>query len=208
MLPKPTSSVSQRRNTCTKDAREYDEDHRRAVRSGNAVERTRAKLTEEANRIRSSATTGQTLLELKESLQSTLLHGMGSTLLQEGTQEHLIQHGIRWKSKPTAALHFGRVWERLVRSCKKAMYAVLGNRSNREDLLSATMCTVEQILNTRTLTPVNSDVNEFEALTPNRFLLGNKNVCLPYLPCAEEFFDHPKLFRQTQTYANLMGEIL
>ena len=30
------------------------------------------------------------------------------------------------------------------------------------------------------------------------------NVCLPYLPYAEEFVDHRKLFRQNQAYANLI----
>ena len=34
-------------------------------------------------------------------------------------------------------------------------------------------------------------------------MLGNKNFCLPYLPCAEEFTDYQKLFRQSQAYANL-----
>ena len=68
------------------------------------------------------------------------------------------------------------------------------------------MCIVEQTLNSRTLTPVSSDVNDLEALTPNHFLLGNKNVCLPYLPRVEEFVDHRKLFRQTQAYANLIWD--
>ena len=112
------------------------------------------------------------------------------------------------KFNPPAASHFGGVWERLVRSCKKAMYAVLGNRSVTEDVLSTTMCIVEQTLNARPLTPVSSDVNDLEALTPNHFLLGNRNVCLPYLPCAEEFVDHRKLFRQTQAYANLIWDRL
>ena len=37
-------------------------------------------------------------------------------------------------------------------------------------------------------------------------MLGNRKVCLPYLPCAEEFVDHRKLFRQTQAYANLIWD--
>ena len=115
---------------------------------------------------------------------------------KEGIEEHLIQRGIRWKFNPPGAPHFGGVWERLVRSCKKAMYAVLGNRSITEDVLSTTMSIVEQALNARPLTPVSSDVNDLEELT------HNKNFCLPYLPCAEENFDHRKLFRQTQAYAN------
>ena len=94
------------------------------------------------------------------------------------------------------------VWERLVRSCKKAMYVVLGNRSVTEDVLSTTMCIVEQTLNARPLTPVSSNVNDLEALLPNHFLLGNTNVCLPYILCAEEFIDHQILFRKT--HANLI----
>ena len=72
------------------------------------------------------------------------------------------------------------------------------------DVLSTTMCLVEQTLNARPLTPVSSDVNDFESITPNHLLLGNKNVCLPYLPCAEEFVNHIKLFRQTQAYSDLI----
>ena len=74
-----------------------------------------------------------------------------------------------------------RVRERLVRKCKKAMYAVLGNRSFIENVLSTTMCIVEQTLNARPLTPVSSDVNDLEALTPNHFLLQERLITLPNL---------------------------
>ena len=57
----------------------------------------------------------------------------------EQIEEHLIEQGIRWKFNPPAAPHFGGVWERLVRSCKKGMYVVLVNRSATKDVLSTTM---------------------------------------------------------------------
>ena len=98
---------------------------------------------------------------------------------KEGIEEHLIQRGIRWKFNPPAAPHFGGVWERLVRSCKKAMYAVLGNRSVTEDVLSTTMCIVEQTLNARPLTPVSSDVNDLEALTPITSCLATRTFAYP-----------------------------
>ena len=80
-------------------------------------------------------------------------------------EEHLIHQGIRWKFNPPAAPHFGGVWARLVRSCKKAMYAVLGNGSVTEDVLSTTMCPVELTLNFRPLTPVSSDAIDLEIIT-------------------------------------------
>ena len=125
---------------------------------------------------------------------------------RERIEEHLVQRGIRWKFKPPAAPHFWGVWETLVRSCKKAIYAVLGNQSITEDVLSTTMCLVEQMLNARPLTTVSSDVNDLESITPNHFLFGKKNVCLPYLPCTEEFDNHRKLFRQTQAYSDLIWD--
>ena len=122
---------------------------------------------------------------------------------KKGIEEHLIQQGIRWKFNRPAAPHFGGLWERLVRSCKKQRMQCWGTyQSLIMDIFSTTMCIVEQTLNARPLTPVSSDVNNLEAMTPNHFLIGNKSICLPYLFCAENFADHRKLFRQTQDYAN------
>ena len=36
--------------------------------------------------------------------------------------------------------------------------------------------------------------------------LATKNVCLPYLPCAEELVNHRNLFRQTQAYSDLIWD--
>ena len=86
------------------------------------------------------------------------------------------------------------------------MYAVLVKKSVTEEVLSTTICVVEQTLNARPLTPVSSDVNVLEAFIPNHFLLGDRNLCLPYLPCAEKIVDNRKLFRQTQAHANLIWD--
>ena len=75
------------------------------------------------------------------------------------------------------------------------MYTVLGNRSFTKGVLSTPICLVEQTLNARKLAPVCSDLKDLEAITPNQFLLGNKDVCLPYLLCSEIFLDDQKLFR-------------
>ena len=66
---------------------------------------------------------------------------------KEQIAEPLIQQGIRWMFNPLAAPHFGEVWERQVRNCKNAMYAVLGHRSITEDVFSTKMCLVQQTLN-------------------------------------------------------------
>ena len=86
------------------------------------------------------------------------------------------------------------------------MYAVMGNRSVTEDDLSTAMWLAEQTLKARLLTQVSSDATDLEAITPNHFLLGNKNLCLPYLSGAEQFVDHKNLFRQTQAYADLIWD--
>ena len=89
-------------------------------------------------------------------------------------EEHLIQQGIRWKFNPPAAPHFGGMWERLIRSCKKTMYGVLGNRSVTEDVLSTSMGLVEQTLNATPLTLVSSDANNSEAITQTFFYLATR----------------------------------
>ena len=48
-----------------------------------------------------------------------------SAYKKQRNEQHLTQQGNKWKSNSFVAAHFGGMWKRLVRSCKKAMYAVL-----------------------------------------------------------------------------------
>ena len=83
------------------------------------------------------------------------------------------------------------------------MFAVLGNRRLTDETLQTTICIVEQTLNARPLTPVSSDPNDLEALTPNHFLLGRANIAVPFFPSAENYADLNKSFKAAQAYASL-----
>ena len=145
---------------------------------------------------------GKTLLELKKNCRVRCgMEQRRNRRTSNSTRNQMKVHPTRstslWRS-------VGAVGDKL-RESNEAMYAGFGNRSVIEDVFSTAMCIVEQTLNTRQLTPVSSDVNGLEALTPNHFLLCNRNVCLPYLRCAKEFVNHRKLFRHTQAYQILYG---
>ena len=90
---------------------------------------------------------------------------------QSDIEKSFAQKDIKWKFRHHGAPHFGGIWERLVRSCKKAMIAVLDGGSLTDDVLITTMCLVEQTLNARPLKCVSDDPDDFEALTANHILL-------------------------------------
>ena len=82
---------------------------------------------------------------------------------QDQITSELAQKHIVWKFNPPGAFHFGGVWERLVRRCKKAMVAILGNRSLTDEASLTTMCLVEQTLNAHPITPASDDPSDLEA---------------------------------------------
>ena len=113
----------------------------------------------------------------------------------------LVQKGIKWKFNPPSAPHHGGSWERLVRSVKRVLYDILGNRRVTEELLRTTLCLVEQSFNTRLITAVSSSPLDLEALTPNHFILGQHAASFASLSFKENF-DHKKRFARAQSYAN------
>ena len=80
---------------------------------------------------------------------------------------------------PLIAPHFGGLWERLVRSCKKAMWNNVWSQSLREEQLTTVICSVEKLLNNQLLTASNKDAAELEAFTPNHFLVGRYTLKYP-----------------------------
>ena len=119
-------------------------------------------------------------------------------------ESDLAQKRIVWKFNTPGAPHFGGVWERLVQSCKKVRIAILDNRSLNDEVLSTTMCLVEQTLNARPLTAVSDDPEDMTALTPNHFLLGRENSSAIFMPSSERYHDLKKSFKMAQAYADMI----
>ena len=119
----------------------------------------------------------------------------------------LAQKHVVWKFNSTEAPQFDWVRERLVKSCKEGMVAILSIRSLIEKVLLTTMCLVEQTLNARPTTSASDDPEAFEALTSNHFILGLANVCVPVVPNAEVFGNHRRMFMPSHVYADMIWKL-
>ena len=73
----------------------------------------------------------------------------------------------------------GGAMEALVKLTKRSLKAIVKDRLFTEDALATFLTEVESVLNSRPLTPVSDDLEDFEALTPNHFILGRPSPNLP-----------------------------
>lgn len=134
--------------------------------------------------------------ELKESLEKWN---------QGRIESELIQHDCKWIFQPPTASSISGVWERLVRSAKTVLKAILGVHVVIDVVLQTLLTEVERVLNGRALTADSDDPSDFELLTPGHFLMQRKVICLP-----SGVFDksdmYKKKWRQVQYLANQFWE--
>ncbi|XP_065092105.1 uncharacterized protein LOC135712935 [Ochlerotatus camptorhynchus] len=79
---------------------------------------------------------------------------------------------IKWNFNPPASSHMGGVWERLVRSTKQVLEAINDGKRLTDEILVTAIAEAEDIINSRPLTYVAHESDNFEALSPNHFLRG------------------------------------
>lgn len=90
---------------------------------------------------------------------------------------------VEWRFIPPGAPNQGGAWERLVRSVKTALGAVLHEKYPRDEVLHTLLTEAEHTINARPLTHVSVDISDPEALTPNHFLLGSSSGLPVTGPC-------------------------
>ncbi|XP_062557369.1 uncharacterized protein LOC134222243 [Armigeres subalbatus] len=101
--------------------------------------------------------------------------------LNAGCGDTFTSAKTRWTFNPSSAPHMGGAWERMVRSVKEAKKAFIDGRKLTDEILHTVLIEAENLVNSRPLTYVSTNVKEDqEALTPNHFLRGRPIAeCLP-----------------------------
>ena len=94
-------------------------------------------------------------------------------IFNEASREEIKQRTkAKWQFNPPSAPHFGGVHEALVKSAKRAIYAILSEADVTDEELQTAFCGAESLLNSRPLTIPSSDARDEPPLTPNHFLTG------------------------------------
>ncbi|XP_055944365.1 uncharacterized protein LOC129975327 [Argiope bruennichi] len=96
----------------------------------------------------------------------------------EPLANYLRTEQVTWKFIPPRSPNFGGLWEAGVKSFKHHLKRVVGNARLTMEQFLTIVIQIEGILNSRPLTPLSSDPNNFEILTPGHFLIGRPINCI------------------------------
>ena len=87
-------------------------------------------------------------------------------------QNFLVNNEVKWKFIPPHAPHFSGIRKRFIRSCKDALYSVIGSQTLSDDTFATALNEIEAFLNNRPITDVPTGINYTAALTSNHFCSG------------------------------------
>ena len=89
----------------------------------------------------------------------------------------------------------------MVKLTKKAMKPVMEGRTYHEESLIILLCEIEVMLNSRPLSPCSNDLTDFDALTPNDFIIKKFYNFAP-VDFNEDDISSRKIFKSVQSYLN------
>ncbi|GFS95069.1 integrase catalytic domain-containing protein [Trichonephila clavipes] len=86
--------------------------------------------------------------------------------------EFLTNESIEWNFIPPRFPNHRGLWEAGVKAFKFHLKRVVGNAHLTLEEFITILCEIEAVLNSRPLTPLTSNFDDFETLTPGHFLVG------------------------------------
>nr|CAI5845009.1 unnamed protein product [Callosobruchus analis] len=87
--------------------------------------------------------------------------------------------GIKWRFIPVNSPNFGGLWEASVKSVKSHLKRVTGEISITYEDLSTWIIHIQGVLNSRPVSPLSPDPNDFTPLTSVHFFLGRSMQDIP-----------------------------
>lgn len=102
-----------------------------------------------------------------------------NTMRDPRFQRLLAEDGVQWKFNPSAAPHFGGLWEAGVKSVKSHLKRVLLDLNPTIEEMSTMLCQIEAVLNSRSLGALHDDIDDLSPLTPGHFLIGGPLIVVP-----------------------------
>ncbi|XP_070169361.1 uncharacterized protein [Polyergus mexicanus] len=94
-------------------------------------------------------------------------------------QDAIANDNVKWHFIPPSAPHFGGLWEAGVKGLKFLLKRAIGSRTLSQIEFATLLCQIEACLNSRPISALHDDPNDFSALTPGHFLVGRPLVSPP-----------------------------
>ncbi|XP_062534893.1 uncharacterized protein LOC134204080 [Armigeres subalbatus] len=98
-------------------------------------------------------------------------------------QQYVIRHSadeeIQFRFIPARSPNFGGLWESAVKSFKLLFKRTIGSHTLLYDEMLTVLTQMEAVMNSRPLTPLSNDPDDYEALTPGHFLIQRPLTAIP-----------------------------
>ncbi|GBL91113.1 hypothetical protein AVEN_184478-1 [Araneus ventricosus] len=118
----------------------------------------------------------------------------------------LASEGIKWKFLPPRTPNFGGLWESGVKSFKYHLKRVVGSSKLTLEEFLTVIVQIEGILNSRPLTPLSTDTDDFQVLTPGHFLIGKPINAIPEPDVTDKKDNLLNKWQKTQKYVQIIWQ--